>query len=141
MNTLVNILRWSARIVSILAILIFALLFIQDGLPLFLFTSDDTPEHIFHMWALLAMLIGLGMGWKWEGLSAALVLGFFTADILVLSVASALHFGLELGLLMATSALSFPFVILPLCGLFYLICWAWGKYVNTKAPVAPSVTD
>lgn len=77
MKVLINLLRWSARIISILALLIVALLFIQDGLPLFLFVSDDNPEQIFHMWALLAMLIGLALGWKWEGLSAALVLEFF----------------------------------------------------------------
>lgn len=139
MNTLINILRWGARIVSILATLIFAMLFFQDGLPLFLFVSNDYPEQIFHMWALLVMLIGLGLGWKWEGLSAALVLGFFTADILVLSVASALRSGLAFGLLMTASALSFPFIILSLCGLIYLICWAWGKNVRTKDPITLSV--
>lgn len=128
MKTFITILRWIARIVSTLAILLFAIMFFQDGLPLFLFTSDDNPEHIFHMWALLVMLIGLGLGWKWEGLSAALVLGFFTADLLVTSVTSALQGGLGFGLVMAVSFFSFPFGIIPLCGLFYLICWAWKKY-------------
>jgi len=133
MKTFITLLRWTARIISILAILLFVILFIQDGLPLFLFTSDDTPEHIFHMWALLAMLIGLGLGWKWEGLSAALVLGFFVADAFALSVASALQGNLQFGLLTAISMISFPFGILPLCGLFYLICWGWGKYTNSTS--------
>jgi hypothetical protein len=141
MKIFITILRWIARIISVLAVLLFTILFFQDGLPLYLFTSGDTPENIFHMWALLAMLIGLGLGWKWEGLSAALVLGFFTADILLLSVTSALQSGLEFGLLMAASALSFPFAIIPLCGLFYLMCWAWGKYVSAKVPATPSITD
>jgi hypothetical protein len=131
MKVLVNLLRWSARIISILALLIVALLFIQDGLPLFLFVSDDNPEQIFHMWSLLAMLIGLALGWKWEGLSAALVLGFFVADAWVLSVASALQGNLEFGLLTAISMISFPFGVIPLGGLFYLICWAWGKNTHT----------
>ena len=83
MNTLVTILRWIARIISILAILLFGLMFLQDGLPLFLFADDD-PELAFHMWALFGMLISLGFGWKWEGLSAALTLLFFIADEIAL---------------------------------------------------------
>lgn len=130
MKHLISTLRWIARIVSTLAVLLFVIMFFQDGLPLFLFTSDDNPEHIFHMWALLAMLIGLGLGWKWEGLSAALVLGFFTADMLVTSVTSALQGGLSFGLGMFASFFSFPFGIIPLCGLFYLICWAWERYTQ-----------
>jgi hypothetical protein len=133
MKTLITLLRWVARIISVLAILLFAILLIQDGLPLYLFTSDDNLEHIFHVWALLAMLIGLGLGWKWEGLSAALVLGFFVADLLALSVTTALQVNLEFGLLTALSMFSFPFVIVPLGGLFYLTCWAWKKYTNTTS--------
>jgi len=132
MKIFIPILRWTARIISALAVLLFVLLFLQDGLPLFLFASDDNPEHIFHMWALLAMLIGLGLGWKWEGLSAALVLGFFTADVLVMGMTSAIQSGLDFGLSMAAAYLSFPFGIIPLCGLFYLICWAWEKICKSK---------
>jgi hypothetical protein len=130
MKTFITLLRWTARIISVVALLLFAILLFQDGLPLYLFISDDAPEHIFHMWALLAMLIGLSLGWKWEGLSAALVLGFFAADALALSVASALQGNLRFGLLTVISMISFPFGIIPLGGLFYLICWAWKKYTN-----------
>lgn len=126
MKTFITILRWTARIVSILAILLFVLLFLQDGLPLFLFTDDD-PELAFHMWALLGMLISLGLGWKWEGLSAALTLLFFVADEIALLIYGLRTIGLPDGFAMPLSAFSFPFILFPLGGVFYLISWAWKK--------------
>ena len=125
MKTLISILRWLARIISLLALLVFILLFLQDGLPFFLF-GDDDPALAFHMWALLAMLIGLPLGWKWEGFSAALVLGFFLADLIVLFIYGALS-GFSYGLANMLAAFSFPFVLIPISGLFYLICWLWNK--------------
>ena len=125
MKTLIILVRWFARIISLLALLVFILLFLEDGLPLFLF-GDDDPALAFHMWALLAMLIGLSLGWKWEGLSAALVLGFFLADLIVLFIYSA-QSGVSYGLANMLAAFSFPFVLIPLGGLFYLICWLWNK--------------
>jgi hypothetical protein len=133
MKIVIKVLRWTARIIGLLAILLFVGLFILDSFPIFLFSVDDSPEHIFHMWALLAMLIGLGLGWKWEGLAAAVVLGFFAADTIVLGVTYSLQNGLVFALIIVLSMLSFPFVLIPLCGLFYLICWAWEKFVPAPA--------
>ncbi len=127
MNTLVKILRWTARIISILAILLFGLMFLQDGLPLFLFADDD-PEMAFHMWALMGMLVGLGFGWKWEGLATALTLGFFAADEIGQLIYS-LRVGA--GLMFPLAAFSFPFILFPLGGVFYLISWAWHKRNQT----------
>jgi hypothetical protein len=126
MNWFLTMLRWAARIISILAILLFLVLFLQDGLPLFLFADDD-PELAFHMWALLGMLLGLGLGWKWEGLSAALTLIFFIADEIALLVYGVRTIGLPAGLAMPISAISFPFILFPLGGIFHLISWAWIK--------------
>ena len=92
-----------------LAILLFVLLFLQDGLPLFLFADDD-PELAFHMWALLGMLISLGLGWKWEGLSAALTLLFFIADEIALLTYGIRTIGLPDGFAMPLSAFSFSFI-------------------------------
>ena len=117
-----------------LAILLFVLLFLQDGLPLFLFADDD-PELAFHMWALLGMLISLGLGWKWEGLSAALTLLFFIADEIALLTYGIRTIGLPDGFAMPLSAFSFPFILFPLGGLFYLISWAWEK--SSKAKLQP----
>ena len=130
MKTLISILRWLARIISLLALLVFILLFLQDGLPFFLF-GDDDPALAFHMWALLAMLIALPLGWKWEGLSAALVLGFFIADEIALLIYG-MQIGMPDGLAFPLSAFSFPFVLIPVSGLFYLICWLWNKNLRSQ---------
>jgi len=57
---------------------------------------------------------------------------FFAADTLVMGVTSTIQSGLDFALLMATAAFSFPFGIIPPCGLFYLICWAWEKICKGK---------
>lgn len=117
-----------------MAILLFVLLFLQDGLPLFLFMDDD-PKLAFHMWALLGMLISLGLGWRWEGLSAALTLLFFIADEIALLTYGIRTIGLPDGFAMPLSAFLFPFILFPLGGSFYLISWAWGK--SSKAKLQP----
>jgi hypothetical protein len=132
MKTFITSLRWTARIISVLAILLFGLMFLQDGLPLFLFADDD-PELAFHMWALFGMLISLGLGWKWEGLSAALTLLFFIADEIALLIYGLRTIGLPDGLAFPLSAFSFPFIIFPLGGVLYLISGAWKKSALAKS--------
>lgn len=129
MKTFIVILRWIARIISIAPILLFSLMFVQDGLPFFLF-ANDAPELAFHMWALLGMLISLGLGWKWEGLSALLTLLFFIADEIALLVYGLRTIGLPAGFEIPLYAISFPFILFPLGGLFYLISWAWEKHIG-----------
>ncbi|MFZ5809522.1 MAG: DUF7670 domain-containing protein [Chloroflexota bacterium] len=124
---IIPVLRWAARLIGLLGILLFALLFMGDNYPLFLFFTGDDPAQIFHMWALLAMLVGLALGWKLEGLAALVVLGFFSADILALMVSYTIQSGLTAALELVLAALSFPFGIIPLGGLLYLVCWAWER--------------
>jgi len=126
-NGLIVFLRWTARISATLAVLLFAILFFQDGLPLYLFSDASNAASVFHMWALLVMLIGLGLGWRWEGLAAALVLGAYITDTSVLAFANGYEYGVDFGLTMALSTLALPFVIIPLSGIFFLICWTWDK--------------
>jgi hypothetical protein len=125
LKTFITILRWLARIISLLALLLFVLLFIEDGLPLILFGNDE-PALAFHMWALLIMLVGLPLGWKREGFSAALVLGLFLTDEIALFIFGA-QFGLSNGLANLLAAVSFPIVLIPLSSLLYLICGLWEK--------------
>ena len=134
MKTFISILRWAARIISILAILLFVLLFLQDGLPFFLF-GDGDPELAFHMWALLGMLISLCLGWKWEGFSAALTLFFFIADEIALLIYGLRTIGVPDGISFPLSAFSFPFIIFPLGGVLYLISWAWKKSTLAKIKI------
>jgi len=130
MKILIIILRWTARITSLLALLIFILLFIEDSLPFFLLGDDDSAL-AFHMWALLAMLIALPLGWRWEGISAVLVLGFFIADEIALLIYG-LQIGVADGMAFPLSAFSFPFLMIPVSGLFYLICWLWNKKLQLQ---------
>lgn len=116
MKPLITFLRWTARIISLFALLIFILLFIEDGLPFFLL-GDDDPALAFHMWALLAMLI-------------APPLGFFIADEIALLIYG-MQIGMPDGLAFPLSAFSFPFLLFPTSGLFYLICWLWNKKLQS----------
>jgi len=105
-------LRWFARIVSIPLILIVVLIFLEDGLPFFLFTSDPI-----HMTALSLMLLGLLSGWKWDGLSAGLLLIGFLLDWLWVS--------LQFGEILLSMGPIFSFI--PIIGLIFLYCWRRSK--------------
>jgi hypothetical protein len=125
MKVFIAILTWAARIISLLTLLVFGLLFIEDGLPFFLMTSGD-PAMVVHLWALMAMLLALQVGWKWKGLAAILVLGFFVVDEVALFIYGA-QFGLQNALIYSFGSLSFPYLLLPLAGLFYLVAHLWQK--------------
>lgn len=70
------------------------------------------------MWALLGRLVSLALGWKWEGLSAALTLLFFIADEIALLIYGIRTIGLPAGLAMPLSAISFPFILFQMGGIF-----------------------
>jgi len=62
-----------------------------------------------------------------------LALLFFIADEVALLIYGLRTVGLPDGLVMPLSAFSFPFILFPLGGLFYLISWAWNKKNETVA--------
>lgn len=130
-----TVLRCGARIISVLALLLFGLMFLQDGLPVFLFGNGE-PALVFHMWALLAMLVCLVFGVKWEGLSAALVLGIFAGDEIALFIYG-LGMGMPEGLIFPLSAFSFPFMLFPMGGLSNLASWAWKKFEKKRSVSFP----
>lgn len=72
------------------------------------------------------MLVSLGLGWKWEGAAASLTLGFFLADMIGLLVYG-LSLGSEEGWVFALGGFSFPFVLFPLGGVFFLVSWLWRR--------------
>lgn len=72
------------------------------------------------------MLVSLGLGWKWEGAAASLTLGFFLADMIGLLVYG-LSLGSEEGWVFALAGFSFPFVLFPLGGVFFLVSWLWRR--------------
>lgn len=62
-------LRWLARITGSLFFIIFAKLFVEDGLPVDIFQDDPL-----HMTALSISLIGLLIGWKSDFLAGIIIL-------------------------------------------------------------------
>ena len=101
------VLRLFARVASIPMFLILALLFLEDGLPFFLFAEDPI-----HMTALSMVLLGFLAGWKWDGLAAGLILSGFLVDWILLSV--------QFGQIMLNMGPVVSFF--PLIGLTYLYC-------------------
>lgn len=111
----VIMLRWFARIASMPLFLILALLFLEDGLPFFLFAADPV-----HMTALSMMLLGFLAGWKWDGLAAGLILSGFLVDWILVSVQSG-RIALNMG-----PVVSF----FPIIGLIYFYCWRRKKTIH-----------
>lgn len=101
-------LRWFARIIGSLFFLLMTVLFIADGMPIFLFATDP-----FHMTAMSITLLGFLVGWKWDGLAAGLILTGVVADWIIVSI--------QFGEIMSNMGPIFSFF--PLVGFIYLYCW------------------
>ncbi len=105
-------LRWLARITGSLFFILFAMLFVEDGLPVYMFQDDPL-----HMTALGISLIGLLIGWKSDLWAGVIVLMGTFADWLIVSIQS--------GIIMTNMG---PLVsFFPFIGLIYLYCWWRSK--------------
>jgi len=72
MGTFVTTVRWTARIIGTLLLLLIAVFAIGEGLPNPLILS---PREILLFAAIAMMLVGLIVAWKWEGIGGLLILG------------------------------------------------------------------
>lgn len=104
----VKILRWFARILAGLLILILLAFFVGEGIP--------NPVHLSHrelllFIAFLVMISGLLFGWRKEGISSLLVLGGFVFFVVI-------NHGIRLNFIFAT---------IPLTGILFLIVWLLKK--------------
>lgn len=107
----VTVIKWIARVVGTVLTLLLAVLFFSDGLPIFLFATDPL-----HMIALGAMVVGLVVAWRWEGVGSALILGGYLVDLVTVNVRFG-TFTLNMG----------PIVtIVPLVGIAFAYV-AWRK--------------
>ncbi len=77
----VRVIKWVARVAGLVVVLLFSLLFVGDMFPLFLFQTDPL-----HMTALVTMLLGLLLAWRWEAIGAALILGGYAADLVIVNM-------------------------------------------------------
>ena len=104
----VTVLRWTARVIGTLILLLIAALAIGEGLhPARLFESLRVTLLTV---AMLTMMGGTVVGWKWEGIGGLLILGGFVFFAIV-------KYG---------DALNIVFGPWLLAGLLYLECW-WMK--------------
>lgn len=101
----VTFVRWLGRVTSVPILLLFGILFVQDGFPVFLFGTDPS-----HMIALVVSLLGLAIGWKWELAGGGLVLAGYLADLVIVNVRMG-TMSLDMGPILT---------VVPLVGLAYL---------------------
>lgn len=109
---IISTLRFFARLLNLLLILVVALMAIGEGFPSL---SKLTTNELLLTISLVIMLIGLLSAWKWELLGGILILVGFLAFFLVNSFSSGY---LRLG---------YFFVLFPLTGVLFLICYKLEK--------------
>jgi hypothetical protein len=111
-------LRWSARVLSILAMGVVLLFAIGEGLNLSHFTARELVLFIFFP---IGVCLGMGLAWRWEGLGGGITVGSLAAFYLVERLTS----------------LSFPrgfaLVALAAPGFLFLVCWQWARLTTKQA--------
>jgi hypothetical protein len=99
----ITVLRWIARIMGTLLLLLIATIAIGEGFPNPLAQPLDV---ILLFAAMLTMVVGLIVAWKWEGVGGLLILGGFTFFAIV-------NHGIQLNLAFG------PILVV---GMLYLLC-------------------
>lgn len=104
----VRVVRWVARIVGSLLVMMVLAFMIGEGLPNpLVMSSIELATSL----AFLIMIVGLLLAWRREGLGGALTVGGFLA-FWALHIASSHRFGL-----------GGPFPAFPVAGFLHLFCW------------------
>lgn len=119
MNTLVTntsvslrVLRWSARIWSVLALGILLLFAFGEGLNLAQFTARELVLFLFFP---LGVFLGMALAWRWEGLGGGV------------TVASLAAFYLANRLYSSSFPRGLAFVALAAPGFLFVLCWIWAR--------------
>lgn len=117
-NSIISTLRYTARLFSVLLIFIVVSLAIGEAFPR---PFDLSYKEMLFTAALLVMLIGLFLAWKWEGIGGSLIIvGFLIFVISNAIISKSLNLGVFL-------------LIFPLTGTLYLICcWRGKKIISNK---------
>jgi len=105
-----DILRWSARVLSILAVGIVLLFAFGEGLNLSHFTVRELVLFLFFP---LGVCLGMVVSWRWEGLGGGI------------TVASLAVFYLLNRLMSSGFPRGIAFVVLAAPGFLFLLCWLW----------------
>jgi hypothetical protein len=117
-NSIISTLRYTARLFSVLLIFIVVSLAIGEAFP---HPFDLSYKEMLFTVALLVMLIGLFLAWKWEGIGGSLIiLGFLIFVISNAIISKSLNLGVFL-------------LIFPFTGILYLVCcWREKKIASSK---------
>jgi len=110
---IINLLRWLTRILGILLIFVIVLFAVGEGLPNPLALTANEQLGLV---ALIIMLAGLILAWKFEGMGGLLVIiGYIFFCIIERQI-------LRQGV----------FFIFPVVGLSFLLCWRRTRKAKTK---------
>lgn len=117
-KSIISSLRYTARLFSILLIFIVISLTIGEAFP---HPFQLSAKELLFTVALLVMLAGLLLAWKWEGIGGSLIIAGFLIFVISNSIISK---SLNLGVFL---------LIFPLTGILYLICcWREKKIISSK---------
>jgi len=107
-----RVLRWSARMLSILVVGVLLLFAFGEGLHLSQFTARELVLFVFFP---LGVCLGLALAWRWEGLGGGVTVASLAAFYLVHRLSSS---GFPRG---------FALVAMAAPGFLFLVCWLWTR--------------
>ena len=110
-------LRWSARVLSILAVGVVLLFAIGEGLNLAHFTARALVLFAFFP---VGVSLGMALAWRWEGLGGGI------------TVASLAGFYLAHRLMSSGFPRGYALVALAAPGFLFLLCWLWARSTTTS---------
>jgi len=110
-------LRWSARVLSILAVGVVLLFAFGEGLNLSNFTARELVLFVFFP---LGVCLGMAVAWRWEGLGGGI------------TVASLVSFYLVHHLMSSRFPRGFAFVVLAAPGFLFLMWWLFSRLATKQ---------
>jgi hypothetical protein len=116
-----RVLRWSARVLSLLAVGVLLSFAFGMQLNLSQFAARELALFVFFP---LGVCLGLVLAWRWEGLGGGI------------AVASLAAFYLLHRLLSSGYPRGVAFAVLASPGLLFLLCWSWTR--STAKQPAPA---
>jgi hypothetical protein len=114
---LLSALRWSARVLSILAVGVVLLFAFGEGLNFSHFTVRDLVLFVFFP---IGVGLGMALAWRWEGLGG------------VITVASLAAFYLADRIMSSSFPRGLAFVAIGSPGFLFLLCWLWTRSITKQ---------
>ena len=113
-NQLISLcaLRWSARVLSILAVGVVLLFAFGEGLNLSHFSARELVLFLFFP---IGVCLGMALAWRWEGLGGGVAVASLAAFYLVERLTS------------SSFPRGFALVALAAPGFLFLVCWLWTR--------------